>query len=223
MATATKTKTRNRMGGASGGLMGLAGRPKAKKTASKTPVIKIADERTSKLIAKLIKTKREAKEKNSACKIIEGELMDKAHELRINQCMTDRTVHKTVKLSGSMGFVSFTQKSQFIDMEQAYCEDHLVAELGEKAYKKYFTVEQILKINVNLLSQEQQTAILDVLVEALGDDADNILDPVAKITPTDAWVHDCIFDPRIKASSDKLRGNSCEVSLVEPHKASFRV
>lgn len=229
MATKAKTKTRTKASskGGAASLLDQVGKKGTGRTKSDTPQVAISDESMLESIAAIIDAKVAKKEAESALKIVEGAFRDEATDLFENRCRSDGTLHTSVRFMGrlmpdgkdprplSLQFVQ-TRRCKKMDFDEA--TDPLHSAFGED-YDDLFAPSRTIEIDVEKMTDDQQEAVVGALMEALGDDFNDIVSVDKLIVPKEAFFGQRILNAKIRAKAD----NAAADGFAVPFASSFKV
>lgn len=188
--------------GGLGDLMALAGKKPAAKSKSSTPSID-APESLRPAIAEWIEAARALKTAEANKKAAEAQMVETATELRTKVCRENGQYHASIRLDGkASGQITMVQMGKWKQMTAAEHQDALLAAFGDDAFAKYFTTRTELNLDCDkLLNLPQGSKVMQRLVkllaDELGEQASEVMTCPCVIVPTEKYLHDAVFDPKI--------------------------
>lgn len=222
----SQTRTKASSKGGTTSLLDSIGKKGTGRTKSTTPQIAVSDEAVLESIAAIVDAKNVKREAESALKIAEGAFRDEATGLFENRCRTDGTLHTSVRFMGTLSphgeatrplSLQYVQVRRCLKMDFDEANDPLHSAFGND-FDKLFAPARTIEVDVEKMTETQSNDVVRALMDALGDDFDEIVAVEKLIVPKEAFFGKRILDAKIRAKAD----NAAADGYAVPFSSSFK-
>jgi len=187
---------------------GKASKSKSKIPVHEVPELEYIDEITKEkknFISDWMNAQSAMKTAESTKKACEQNIFPIAQQLRIGDCRETNTFLNSIKVCIEPNTLTFTQKSQFSDIDQEHktriqdvCEDENVD------YDEYFEPFPVVSLNEDL-TKEQKSTIIKKLFEVFGSEFPHLFDLKYPIrVKAEKFARDLVFKASVGAVFSKL-------------------
>jgi len=214
--TKTKAKTKSTKSGVSG-LMSMASKKTSTSTKSTVPKEQIPSDLTQPA-KDFIQAYEDQKSAESRKEIAEEALVDRFQERRIQRCHQDGKLYATLGWIVNSHTIKMTQTSGHRNIDAELSENWLRSLFGSD-FEKYFYIKPSVKIKIDKMTDDEIVLLEEALKNILGEKSQEVLVSEMLIKPTEAFVHDRIFNKDVARKSEMAK----EEGHCVPNKPSFKI